>query len=355
MLCSFIFDIKEKKFLNFKGRNKFKMKTRLFAAIFLIGGILFAGFTSVSAQDTKEKVKVSAKEAKAIEKIEKAKTIDEKMSATAAYIKEFPQSPARQQVVDYAAAEITLLTDDAQVIKSGETYLTIFTKPEDTDLIASALIYSYIQLKRPKDAFETAQKYLTRHPEDITTRLRLALEGANQVRMEKTEFTAPARESAAKAIELIEADKRPANIEEKGWQEYKTKWLPQLYQSIGILDFYSGDKAKARPSLEKATSLDAADVNSWVLLGTMLDEDYQALATKFNSTAPGAERDALLKQANEKMDAVIEAFARIVALTDGKPESKPLNDQVRENLESYYKYRHKNTDGLQALINKYKK
>ena len=49
------------------------------------------------------------------------------------------------------------------------------------------------------------------------------------------------------------------------------------------------------------------------------------------------------------------AFARIIALTDGKPEAKQINDQVRENLENYYKYRHKNTDGLQALINKYKK
>jgi hypothetical protein len=48
-------------------------------------------------------------------------------------------------------------------------------------------------------------------------------------------------------------------------------------------------------------------------------------------------------------------FARIVALTDGKPEAKPLNGEVRQNLEGYYKYRHKNLDGLNELIGKYKK
>jgi acyl-CoA reductase-like NAD-dependent aldehyde dehydrogenase len=87
----------------------------------------------------------------------------------------------------------------------------------------------------------------------------------------------------------------------------------------------------------------------------MLDDEYQALALKYNSASPGAERDATLKQASEKMDQVIEMFARIVALTEGKPEAKQLNEQVRQNLEGYYKYRHKNLDGLNELIGKYKK
>ena len=87
----------------------------------------------------------------------------------------------------------------------------------------------------------------------------------------------------------------------------------------------------------------------------MVDEEYQALAANYNVTAPGTERNELLKKANEKMDQVIEMFARIVALTDARAEAKQLNEQIRQSLESYYKYRHKNLDGLQDLINKYKK
>ena len=66
-------------------------------------------------------------------------------------------------------------------------------------------------------------------------------------------------------------------------------------------------------------------------------------------------RAELLKQANEKIDQVIEMYARIVALTEGVAEAKQINEQIRQSLESYYKYRHKNLDGLPALIGKYKK
>ena len=328
------------------------IKTKFFAAAILLTGILLAGFSAVSAQ---EKIKVSQKEAKAIEKIEKAKTIDEKMQLISAFMKEFPQSPARQQVIDHAAAQVMQLTDDAQTIQQGNSYLTIFTKPEEEDLILPNMIYSYIQLKRPKDAFDAAQKYLARHPEDVSTRLTLSIEGTNQVRTGNKNFAAPTREHTAKAIELIEADKRPTNINETQWQEYKTKWLPQLYYSQGFIDFNSGDMVKAQTNLKKASELDPKDMNTWILLGSMMDDEYQMIALKYNAAAAGAARDALLKQANEKMDATIEIFARITVLTDGKPEAKQINDQVRENLESYYKYRHKNTEGMQALIDKYKK
>lgn len=327
-------------------------KTKIIAAVILSLGILFGSFSAVSAQ---EKVKVSKKEEAAINKIDKAKTIDEKMQLIAEFIKEFPQSPARGQVVNHAATQISQLNDNAQIVQQSETYLKIFTPEAEADIILPGLIYSYVQLKRMKDAFDTAQKYLSRHPEDVSTRLTLAIEGANQLQLGKNEFVAPTREYAAKAVELIEADRRPANINETQWPEYKTRWLPQLYQSLGIIEFNSGDKAKARTSLEKAVALNSKDTNSWILLGSMADEEYQAIAVKYNVADAGAERDALLKQANEKMDVAIEIFARIVALTDGKPEAKQINTQVRENLESYYKYRHKNTDGLQALIDKYKK
>ena len=212
-----------------------------------------------------------------------------------------------------------------------------------------------MQVKRTNDAFDYGQKYLARHPEDVHTRLTLAVEGSNQVRSGNKTFAVASRDYAAKAIELIEADKRPADIKQANWAEYKTKWLPQLYQTQGYIDFSSGDKEKARVSLEKATALNSADINSWLLIGSMLDDEYQALALKYNTTAAGAERDAQLVKANEKLDATIDTFARIVALSDGKPEAKQINDQVRENLENYYKYRHKNTDGMQALIDKYKK
>ena len=330
----------------------------LVKVLFLTVGILLGASGAALAQEQNNKqaqIKVSADEAKAIKKIEEAKTLADKVKLTNDFIKKYPQSPARNQAANYLAAQITLVKDDAQIIQHGETYLTIFTEPAEADLILPSLIYSYTTVKRTKEAFETGEKYFSRHAEDVSLRLKLAIDGSNLVRTGTKDFAAQSRNYAAQAIALIEANKKPANIDDAGWKEYQTKWLPQLYQTIGVLDFYADDKIKARASFEKATSLDAGDVNSWVLLSSILDEEYQALAMKYNAANTGAERDELLKQANEKMDRVIEMYARIVALTDAKPEAKQINEQVRQGLEDYYKYRHKNLDGLQDLINKYKK
>lgn len=331
------------------GKNFFKV-------LILTIGILLLSIGGAKAQESKqEKIKVSADEAKAVKKIEEAKTLDEKVKLVSEFIKKYPQSPARRQAAEYIVGQITQTRNDSQIAASGETYLTIFTDPAEADIILPSLIYSYVALKRHKDAFAAAEKYLARHPEDVDVRLQLAIEGSNLLRTGTKDYAQPSRNYAAQTIELIEANKKPAYMDDASWKEYQTRHLPQLYQSLGIFDFSAGERANARVNLEKATKLDSSDVNSWVLLATMLDDEYQELAKKYNVASAGAERDATLKQANEKMDQVIEMYARIIAITDGKPETKALNDQVRQNLEQYYKYRHKNLDGLSELISKYKK
>jgi hypothetical protein len=328
----------------------------LFKVSLLAIGLLLGNSVSMLAQDNKPaEIKVSGDEANAIKKIEKAKTLADKVKATSEFVQKYPKSPAREQAANYLAAQITQTKDDAQIVQYGETYLTIFAEPAEADLILPSLVYSYSAAKRYREAFDTAKEYFSRHPDDVALRVKLAIEGSNLQRGGTKDFAAPTQAFAEQAIALIEAGKKPANIDDAGWKEYQTKWLPQLYQTLGVSNFYAGDKVNARGYLEKATSLDASDVNSWILLATMSDEQYQALALKFNAASAGAERDALLKQANEKLDSVIEMFARIVALTDDKAEAKQINEQVRQNLESYYKYRHSNLDGLPELIKKYKK
>lgn len=335
-----------------------KMKgMRIFNVIFLVAGIIAGSFFPANAQDdAAAKVKVSAAEEKALQKIESSKTIAEKIKATDEFIKKYPQSPARSQAAGYLAAQITQLTDESQIVQNSETYLKIFTEPSEADLIMPSLIYSYTATKRHKDAYAAAEKYISRNPGDVAVRLQLASEGSNLVRTGTKDYAAVSRSYANEAIELIEADKKPADMDDEQWKEYQTKWLPQLYQSAGILDYQAGDKAKARVSLEKATKHNAADVNSWILLSAMTDDEYQELAQRYNITPAGAARDDLLKQASAKMDETIIMYARIVALTDGKPEAevKRINEQVRQSLEQYYKFRHKNLDGLNELINKYK-
>jgi nucleoid-associated protein YejK len=62
-----------------------------------------------------------------------------------------------------------------------------------------------------------------------------------------------------------------------------------------------------------------------------------------------------MQQAEAALDRVIESYARAIAFTDGKAEFAQANSAFRERLAPYYKYRHKSTDGMQQLIDKYKK
>ena len=337
--------------------NNKKVKGKsLFKVIFLAGLLLSASFFPANAQDDKQaKIKVSPEEAKAVKKIESAKTLAEKIKTTDEFIKKYPQSPARRQAADYIAEQILQTKDDSQIIQNSRTYLTIFTDPAEADIIMPSVISSYVALKQYKDAFAAADKYLARHPEDVFARLQLAIEGSNMVRTGTKDYAAVSRDYARQAIELIEANKKPAEVDDAKWAEYQTKWLPQLYQSAGIFEFDKGNSAQAVVNFEKAVKLSPNDLNSWILLGTISDNEYQDLAQRYNITPAGAARDALLTQANTKMDQTIELFARIVALSDGRPEAKQINEQIRQNLEQYYKYRHKNLDGLNDLIGKYKK
>jgi hypothetical protein len=98
------------------------------------------------------------------------------MKATGDFLKKYPNSPARSQAASYLTGQILQVKDDAQIVQNGVTYLTIFTEAGERDLILPSLIYSYGAVNRDKEAFAAAEDYLSRHPDDVTTRLRLAIQ-----------------------------------------------------------------------------------------------------------------------------------------------------------------------------------
>ena len=51
----------------------------------------------------------------------------------------------------------------------------------------------------------------------------------------------------------------------------------------------------------------------------------------------------------------MELYAQTVAVAEGSTQFAEAIKVVRSDLETYYKYLHNSTDGLQALIDKYKK
>jgi len=309
------------------------------------------------AQEAKPaEVKVSGGERTAAEKISKAVGPEAKLQAAAEFVKKFPQSPLRPQVVQAVAAEIAA-TQDAQLKTSlAETFLSIFTGPGEGDRMSLLLLDAYISGERPEDAFRAAGPWLQKNPDDLDLMRRLATTALNASIRGNNAFLAQGQQYGTKALELMAADKRPANVDEALWAEYKTKWTPPLHREVGIIAFRAGDREQARRHLELAAALKHEDPAVYLILAQMADEDYTLLAKEYQAMPAGAEKTAHLKKVEASLDKVIDLFAQVIAVTQGNAQYQVAHDSIRQSAETYYKYRHNgSTEGLQQLIDKYKR
>ena len=289
-------------------------------------------------------------------KVQAAADLPAKIAAAGEFVKKYPKSSQRAQIVTYIAHEVEKVTDDAQRIAQLESMTTVFKEPTDSEVIIPVLIEAYLKAKRPDDAFRVGGTYLSKNPNDIAVLTTVTIEGAEQAKNKNPKFVAQSQQYGARAIELIESGKKPETFDDAKWGEYQTRWLPTIYQTLGMLSLMTGNKSDARTKLDKAVSLNPDDPFTYVLLGSILNEEYEKAANDYKAAAPGPLKDAMLKQAHSKMDDVIDKYAHAVGLSDGKPGYQQLHDQILEDLKSYYAYRHGgSTDGMQQLIDKYKK
>ncbi|HKY05311.1 MAG TPA: hypothetical protein VJQ56_10500 [Blastocatellia bacterium] len=333
----------------------------LCAFAFLIGG------TSAYAQEQQpteqqksqqpaKPVQISEGERQALKKIQDAADLAAKLQAAGEYVKKYPKSSKRGEVVGYLAGEIAKVTDSAQQTAHAEGFLAVFTEPAEAGMMTPFLIDAYIKAKRIDDAFRLATSHLEKNPGDVQMLTQMSLIGVDQIKAQNPKFIQQSQQFGLKAIELIEADRRPEAMDVARWGEYKTRWLPQLYQSMGLVAIVTQKPDEAKARLEKAAAINANDAVTFLYLGSLLNQEYQQLAEQHKSAGPGPMKDEMLKQAQAKMDEVIQIYARVVALSEGNPQLQRVSEQVMQDLTAYYKYRHNgSTDGLQEVIAKYKK
>jgi hypothetical protein len=244
-------------------------------------------------KEKKEKpVTVPEPELKAAKAIEAAADVPATLAAANEFLQKYPKSPLRPQLAPLVAHRIGLIQDPAERIAQSESYLKVFNAPGDAELVNQHLLAAYTESNRLDDAFALAPTAIDKSYDPVAAMINLA----------------------------------------------------------------RGGLAEARNSLASAIRLSPRNADNYVLLSTMANDEYQRLAQAQKAAAPGAEKDALLKQAEAQMDEVIDAYARTIALTEGNAQYDAMRVGLKADLESYYRYRHAgSTDGLQALIDKYKK
>ncbi|MDQ1593374.1 MAG: hypothetical protein QOG71_4001 [Pyrinomonadaceae bacterium] len=295
-------------------------------------------------------------ELNAAKAIEAAADVPAMLTAASAFFEKYPKSPLRPQVAPLIADRIGQIADPAQRIAQSENYLKLFTAPADAELVQQHLLTAYTAANRLDDAFALAANVIDKSPDPVAAMINLTRGGLSEARNQNLKYVAPSRQMALKAVALIESDKKPSTVTDATWNDYKTRWHGQLYQWIAMLSLAAGDKADAKTRLNSAIGLNPRDPINYVLLVEMVNGEYQRLVQLHKAATPGAEKDALLKQAETQLDEVIDAYAHAVALTEGDAQYDTMRVGLKADLESYYKYRHNNsTDGLQALIDKYKK
>jgi tetratricopeptide (TPR) repeat protein len=323
-------------------------------AVLLAAFVIFCQTAAAQDKPQQEQPKVSKDEANLAKKLQEGSDVAAKMKLTEKFIKEFPNSSIREQVARYIAGQIGTVSDANQKSALLDSYAKVFTKPAEADYVAPLQIEGFTKLKRYDEAFKLGGEYLSRVSGDLLIRLHLVIEGSNLARAGNNKYSAQTRDFALKAIEIIESGKKPTEMTDADWALAQTGWLAQFYQSLGFLESAAGNNSEALKNFEKAAKIDGKDVNNWAMMGFITNQNYQDLAQKY-TLASGSEQAELRKKAEAELDKVIELYARVVAMTEGVAAQANLNSQVRGDLENYYKYRHNNsTDGLQALIDKYK-
>jgi hypothetical protein len=333
------------------------MRTKSFPAhlfsVCIIAVALNLSAIASSASKTQDKP-VSEAEAKAANTIQSAPDIDAKMAAAEAFVKKYPQSTVRHQIAEYVASQILNVSDGNQKLTLAQRYQTIFTDKADAGSIKPAMIDAYVKVGRLDEAFAAGATHLASNPEDIQVLVLLAFTGVDQARQSNSKFVNVSGQYGAKAIEMIEGDKKPAAMDAGFWTQEKAM-LAQLYEQMVLIDLLLQKPADAQVKLEKAIKLAPNDPYNYFMMGNIVNDEYQKMAQTYKSMPAGKEQEDMLVKINAKLDAVIDLFARAVALSEGKPQYKVYHDQTLHDLTAYYSYRHnKSTEGLQKLIDSYK-
>jgi hypothetical protein len=221
------------------------------------------------------------------------------------------------------------------------------------------LIESLLNSSKFEEAFNEGSKYIEKKPDDVVVLAQLAWAGANQAQKQSQSSQAPpaallqkATTAGAKAVELLEGDKKPADMDATYWNNFRNTWLPRLYQAQGVILFVNKDIPAAKDKLEKAAGLDPYDPPTLLLLSSIINDEYTKLGERYQTE----KKQSLLNEALQKMDELIDWMARAAAATEGNAQYQAASGQIMDQLKQYYAFRHEGkTDGLNELVKKYKK
>jgi len=325
----------------------------LLALLFLNANSAALPVVSGSQEQDKEGPQLSEGERKAASAINEAPDAAAKLTAAAAFVKKYPKSSGRQQIAEYVAAQIGQIKAPAEKLRPLVPFQKVFTAETELVAIKEIMVDSYAVSYRVDEAFNLGTALLAKNPDNLHVLAQLTMTGANAAKQQNPKYISQSMQYGTKAIGMIEANSKPTSMSDASWNYHKGM-LPELYQQTAVLALFSGNKAEGKARIDKAVVLNPNDPFNYIVIGSLVNEEYQQVAKSYQALPAGAQKDEALKKANGLIDQMIDLYAHAVGLATGRPEYQQLQTQVLQDLTASYKYRHKSLEGLQELIDKYK-
>lgn len=261
-----------------------------------------------------------------------------------------------QQKVAYQAGKDYLskygtCSDDA--IKQITTYIQNWVTKYDAAVVAFNCTDAVN--KNPTQAYQACEPLRKANPDDLKVYLMLVAAGVKNATTGNKSMNAQTVQTARRALDLINQGKTADSYAPFNSQQEATAGL-NYYIGVFSLDTSPADAAAALLKVAQSNSTFSKEPSTYQSLGlAYYNDEFKKLAQDYKDKCEGKEAtpecDALFARVNQVLDRVIDAYARAVALSNGKSQYADINTKLKPVLTALYKQRHDNSDaGLNDLI-----
>ncbi|HYE74377.1 MAG TPA: hypothetical protein VEF04_13645, partial [Blastocatellia bacterium] len=203
--------------------------------------------------------------------------------------------------------------------------------------------------------------YVTKFPTDTYAVAQLAMATGNGILADYYKDMAKAREYASKALPALESATTPP----QGWKA--EEWAKFRLEAIGNITLQQAgyELRQSTPNVDQAlvylnkiiSNKDwpaAKQPPVYLLRAEANNLTYDKLSSEYRALTEDEKRGEKGKETLAKIDPVVDAmiddYARALAIASKNPAYKATADDVRPRLEGFWKYRYGKLDGMDEFI-----